>query len=227
MCASLYAHFLHSLQDASYYPSGAEQISDNLLFGMFHSCTDEHNKRVIMSGLIQIDGVVRVVFATMALDMEESGRAGRDHQKSQSRIFCKPVEAPLYADQSVHLHKELKAVIDYLENTKLFNYAVTFADPVFSVAWCRCGVMMNIIISSPPHHLTPSLVASSSSSYDQAMCEFVSAIQLDPTLAEAHINCGLLFLLHRRNTPRAIDCFSQALAVQPTSVVVLLCRAEA
>ena len=64
MCASLYAHFLHSLQDASYYPS------DNLLFGMFHSCTDEHNKRVIMSGLIQIDGVVRVVFATMALDME-------------------------------------------------------------------------------------------------------------------------------------------------------------
>ncbi|KAL5474747.1 hypothetical protein EMCRGX_G026740 [Ephydatia muelleri] len=63
--------------------------------------------------------------------------------------------------------------------------------------------------------------------YDQAMCEFVSAIQLDPTLAEAHINCGLVFLLHRRNTPRAIECFSQALAVLPTSVVVLLCRAEA
>eukprot|EP00731_Ephydatia_muelleri_P022145 Em0014g736a len=80
------------------------------------------------------------------------------------------------------------------------NYAVTIADPVFSVAWC---------------------------SYDQAMCEFVTAIQLDPTLAEAHINCGLVFLLHRRNTPRAIECFSQALAVLPTSVVVLLCRAEA
>ena len=41
MCASLYAHFLHALQDASYYPPGAEHISDNQLFGMFHSCTDE------------------------------------------------------------------------------------------------------------------------------------------------------------------------------------------
>ena len=46
MCASLYIHFLHALQDASYYPPGAEHISDNRLFGMFHSYTDEHNKRV-------------------------------------------------------------------------------------------------------------------------------------------------------------------------------------
>ena len=69
MCASLYAHYLRSLQDASYYPPGVEQISDNRLFAMFHSCTGEHNKRVVMSSLSQADGVVRVVFATMALGM--------------------------------------------------------------------------------------------------------------------------------------------------------------
>ena len=69
MCASLYAHFLHVLQDASYYPSGAEHISDNHLFAMFHSCTDEHNKRVVMSSLRESDSVLRVVFATMALGM--------------------------------------------------------------------------------------------------------------------------------------------------------------
>ena len=69
MCASLYAHFLRYLQDASYYPPGVEQVSDNRLFAMFHSCTDEHNKRVVMSSLSQADGVVRVVFATMALGM--------------------------------------------------------------------------------------------------------------------------------------------------------------
>ena len=58
MCASLYAHFQHALQDASYYPPGAEHLSENRLFGTFHSCTDEHNKRVIMSSLRETGGVL-------------------------------------------------------------------------------------------------------------------------------------------------------------------------
>ena len=142
MCASLYTHFLQAVQDASYYPPGAEHVSDNRLIAMFHSCTDEHNKRVVMSSLSQTDGVVRVVFATMALGMgvdfksldyivhygaprsledytQECGRAGRDHQQSVSRIYWKPSEAPVYADQSVYRNKELKEVRDYLENTEL------------------------------------------------------------------------------------------------------------
>ena len=67
MCASLHTHFLQALQDASYYPPGDEHVRDNRLFAMFHSCTDEHNKSVVISSLSQTDGVVRVVFATMAL----------------------------------------------------------------------------------------------------------------------------------------------------------------
>ncbi|KAL5497586.1 hypothetical protein EMCRGX_G014086 [Ephydatia muelleri] len=63
------ATILSGNTDASYYPPGVEQVSDNRLFAMFHSCTDEHNKRVVMSSLSQADGVVRVVFATMALGM--------------------------------------------------------------------------------------------------------------------------------------------------------------
>ena len=89
-----------------------------------------------MSSLSESDSVLRVVFATMALGMgvdfknldyiihygaprslkdyiQESGRAGRDHQQSRSRIYWKPVEAPVYADQSVHHYKELKEVRDY------------------------------------------------------------------------------------------------------------------
>ena len=135
MCASLYAHFLQA-QDASYYLPGAEHVNDNRLFAMFHSCTDEHNKRVVMSSLSQTDGAVRVVFATMALGMgvdfksldyivhygaprsledyiQESGRAGRGHQQSVSRIYWKPSETPVYRN------KELNEVRDYLENTEL------------------------------------------------------------------------------------------------------------
>ena len=48
MCASLdlYAHFLHALRDASYYLPSAEHINDNRLFGVFHSCTNEHNEGI-------------------------------------------------------------------------------------------------------------------------------------------------------------------------------------
>ena len=40
LCSSLYAHFLYTLGDRSYYPSGAEQVSSNRLFEMYHSRTD-------------------------------------------------------------------------------------------------------------------------------------------------------------------------------------------
>ena len=115
MCVSLYTHIVQALQDASYYPPGAEHISNSRLFAMFHSCT-----LVLRS---QTNSVVRVVFATMALGMgvdfkssldyiihysaphtledyiQESGRAGRDNQQAVSRIYWKPSEAPVYAEQ--------------------------------------------------------------------------------------------------------------------------------
>ena len=39
-CSDLFAHFLFHLGPVSYYPPGsAEEVSDNRLFGMYHSCT--------------------------------------------------------------------------------------------------------------------------------------------------------------------------------------------
>ena len=46
-----------------------KKFSDNRLFGMFHANTPQHNKEVIFSNLSRLDGVVRVVFATVALGM--------------------------------------------------------------------------------------------------------------------------------------------------------------
>ena len=141
MCSAPYAQFLYTLGENSYYPSGAEQVSDNRLFGMYHSCTDEYNKRVITDSLSQSDGIVRVVFATMALGMgvdfrdvqyvihygaprsledylQESGRVGRNGQQSYSKVFWKPVDAPMRKDQSDHRNREIAAVRRFLEDSE-------------------------------------------------------------------------------------------------------------
>ena len=69
MCSEIYAHFHYELQDASYHPRDAALLSDYRLFGMFHANTCQHNKDVILKSLLVSDGVVRVVFATVALGM--------------------------------------------------------------------------------------------------------------------------------------------------------------
>ena len=82
---------------------------------MFHANTCQH-KDVILKSLLVSDGVVRVVFATVALDMginlqnintvihyrapqsledyfQESGRAGRSGGDAVSTIYWKPVDS--------------------------------------------------------------------------------------------------------------------------------------
>ena len=69
VCSDLFAHFLYCLGATSYYPAAAAQLCENRLFGMYHSCTPQHNKEVILRSLQDPKGVVRVVFATVALGM--------------------------------------------------------------------------------------------------------------------------------------------------------------
>ena len=69
MCAELYAHFHHELQEASYYPQDSDHISDYRLFGMFHSSICQQNKDVILNSLQVPDGVVCVMFVTIAPGM--------------------------------------------------------------------------------------------------------------------------------------------------------------
>ena len=139
LCSSLYAHFLYELKCASYYPPGAEEISDNRLFGMFHSNTPDHNKEVIMNSMSKEDGTVRVVFATSALGMgvdfaglnatvhygaprsiedyfQESGRASRSGQQATSTIFWSPADVPIRKDLSKVQSTDLAKLRRYLEN---------------------------------------------------------------------------------------------------------------
>ena len=142
MCSLLFATFLYSLDENSYYPPGAQHLSSNRLFGMYHSCTDEANKRAIIESFGQPQGTIRVVFATMALGMgvdfknlyyvihygaprsledylQESSRAGRDGQQAYSKVFWKPADVPLRQDQSNFHNREVAAVRKYLEDTHM------------------------------------------------------------------------------------------------------------
>ena len=136
MCSNLYAHFLYTLKYRSYYPPGAEQISDNRLFGMFHSKTDDHNKDVIMRSMAKVDGVVQVVFAMMALGMgvDFIGLTSMIHYGAPgvlmtiSRRVVEQEEVnhqhppstehpPIWKDMSNPCNAEVAAIRRYLENT--------------------------------------------------------------------------------------------------------------
>ena len=139
MCADLYAHFHYELGEASYYPPGSPHLSDFRLFGMFHASTPQHNKDVILKSLFIPDGVVRVVFATVALGMgidlrdlntvihygapqsledyfQESGRGGRSSGDAVSTIFWTPADCPVRNTPTTLRDHKLVAVRRYVEN---------------------------------------------------------------------------------------------------------------
>ena len=139
MCADLYAHFHYELGEASYYPPGSAHLSDYRLFGMFHACTPQYNKDVILKSLEVRDGVVRIVFATIALGMgidlkdvntvihygapqnmedyfQESGRGGRSGQDAVSTVYWKPVDCPVRKQPTSLRDHELITVRRYVEN---------------------------------------------------------------------------------------------------------------
>ena len=141
MCSDLFAHLLYSLGSASYFPTGSLEISERRLFGMYHSCTPQHNKDVILDSLRDPHGTLRIVFATVALGMgvdfkdvntiihygapssledyfQESGRGGRSGCSAQSIIYWKPRDCPVKAKPSTLRDHELKDVREYLQNTE-------------------------------------------------------------------------------------------------------------
>ena len=54
---------------SQYYPPGAPELSVNRLFGMFHAKTPQRKKDNIVRSLQDPNGVVRVVFARVAIGM--------------------------------------------------------------------------------------------------------------------------------------------------------------
>ena len=138
-CADLYEYFQDALRDLSYFPVSANHTSSNRLYGMFHAHTPQENKTAILDSLINPHGVVRVVFATVALGMgvnmagvnqiihygaphsiedymQESGRAGRSGDQAFSVVYWRPADVPLKKELKTNQDREIAAVRHYLEN---------------------------------------------------------------------------------------------------------------
>ena len=139
MCAHLYSYFLYELGANAYYPSGAEELCCNRVIAMYHACTPQSNKDVVLKSLQEPGGIVRVVFATIALGMgidlrnvntiihygaprtledyfQESGRGGRSGEPAKSIIYWKPKDCPIRKELKTIQDKETVAVRSYLEN---------------------------------------------------------------------------------------------------------------
>ncbi|KAL7862113.1 hypothetical protein SRHO_G00135540 [Serrasalmus rhombeus] len=63
--------------------------------------------------------------------------------------------------------------------------------------------------------------------WQQAMADFEAVIKLDRTVAVAHINLGLIYMLTMDQNYDAIKMFSNALKVDPTHIRGYICRARA
>ncbi|XP_039597221.1 uncharacterized protein ttc6 [Polypterus senegalus] len=61
----------------------------------------------------------------------------------------------------------------------------------------------------------------------QAICDFENVLRLDRSVAVAHVNLGLVYLLKMEHYYEAIRRFSDALKVEPTYTRAYICRAQA
>jgi ATP-dependent DNA helicase RecQ len=108
-CGHLFTFFKNHLGTLA-YANGAEQISKNMLIGMYHHNTIEKNKKIVTSSLYNPNGKCRVIFCTNALGMginfpdiryvvhygpprnvedflQEIGRSGRDGKSAMAILL--------------------------------------------------------------------------------------------------------------------------------------------
>lgn len=106
---------------------------------MFHAQTLPHIKEHILNSMCSHDGVVRILFATIAIGMgvnfsdlnhiihygapsslddyfQESGRSGRSGEQAKSIVYWQPHDCPMRENLSNPHDAEVAAVRRYVEN---------------------------------------------------------------------------------------------------------------
>ena len=154
MCADLFDLFSYEMGRDQYYPPGAPEVSDNRLFGMFHAKTPQSSKDVIGRSLLNPHGVVRIVFASLAMGMgvdlrgvntiihygapgsmedyfQASGRGGRSGESARSIIYWKASDCPHTKVPTKTHHREVNEVRRYLDNSTVCRrkWLLDYFDP--------------------------------------------------------------------------------------------------
>ena len=140
LIGDLFDHFSAELEGDQYYPPGAPDLCKHRLFAMYHAKTPERSKVVVTKSLLDPVGVVRVVFASVALGMgvdlkgvttiihygapsciedyfQASGRAGRGGESSKSIVYWAPSDCPMTKEPSTAYQREVNDVRQYVENS--------------------------------------------------------------------------------------------------------------
>ena len=131
-CGKLFKHFKYELGSFAYFPYGSEEISRNMLIGMYHAKTLQRFKERVSESLFDEEGICRVVIASTALGMgvnisdvrqvihygpprqiedfvQEIGRAGRDGKPATSILVY----------TGIHLKKCEPFMKDYAKSDKI------------------------------------------------------------------------------------------------------------
>ena len=160
-----YTNFFHStLGPDSYYPTEAPPTPENRLFGMFHHCSTNQIKEVILNSLSNPNGVCRIVFATVALGMgfssqnihhvihygiveiylkiycQESGRAGRDGKQATAIL--------LFCGCDLHPQRKIEKIIKNYCLQNVFCRQITLLKPFFD-----SNDLLNSVSIPEPLHL--------------------------------------------------------------------------
>lgn len=89
------------------------------------------------------------------------------------------------------------------------------------------SLLLNSTVDNVKSYFHRGIIYTEMKRFDQALCDFQQAVLLDPHLAAAHCNLGIIEMKHNRNIHLSVKRFNTALKMDPTYIRAILCRAEA
>ncbi|KAI1895618.1 hypothetical protein AGOR_G00108090 [Albula goreensis] len=88
-------------------------------------------------------------------------------------------------------------------------------------------ILINDSIENLSSFLHRGLIYTELKVWQQAISDFKAVIKLDSSVAVAHLNLGLIYMLKKGQNQRAIRMFTSALTSDPTYIRGYICRAQA
>lgn len=153
----------------------------------------------------------------------------RDPNNSDARVYRAQVEGKM-GDYATSL-EDLSAVIHLCPN----NYEPFFlrgclirrTHPKKALKDFSTSLLLNDSRKNIAAYLHRGILYAEMGRYDEALTDYDIVVQMDPTVACAYVNMGLIYFSKYGIPGRGISYFTRAVKTDPTYVRAYLCRAEA